>query len=117
MPKGLVGRKGRPVGHRSPTQHGYIKVKVGKGDWRYEHRLVAGTSGDLVTHHRNGDTWDNRAENLEVMTKQAHSAMHGQTGRWARKFDACIACGTQVKRHLSKGLCTTCYQRKPAYAE
>lgn len=31
---------------------------------------------NLVVHHKNGDTRDNRPENLEVMTRSDHSKMH-----------------------------------------
>jgi hypothetical protein len=30
-------------------------------------------------------------------------------GKWAVKHDACIKCGSTNKKHMGKGLCTTCY--------
>lgn len=30
-------------------------------------------------------------------------------GRWARKYDCCVGCGTTKKEHIAKGLCKTCY--------
>ncbi|MCW2925905.1 MAG: hypothetical protein JWM98_3309 [Thermoleophilia bacterium] len=50
----------------------------------YEHRLVAEemlgrrlTSKEHV-HHRNGKRWDNRPENLEVMSASDHAKLGGQ---------------------------------------
>lgn len=30
---------------------------------------------------------------------------------WARKYTKCIQCGTTNKRHISRGLCVSCYQK------
>jgi len=37
---------------------------------------------------------------------------------WARDYDECTTCGSTDRKHLARGLCTTCYyqqyKRKPA---
>jgi len=30
---------------------------------------------------------------------------------WARKHTKCIQCGTINKKHISRGLCVSCYQK------
>lgn len=52
------------------------------GQYVLEHRLVMERHlgrllrPDEVIHHINGDTRDNRVENLEVMQQSAHAALH-----------------------------------------
>jgi len=31
-------------------------------------------------------------------------------GKWSRKYDACINCGTQRRSHRGKGYCTKCHR-------
>lgn len=48
------------------------------------HRLVAiakyGTDAvkDMVVHHKNGVPWDNRPQNLEIMTDSEHKSHHAK---------------------------------------
>jgi hypothetical protein len=90
MAKWNVGEKnGLWKGGRTITQHGYVLVRVGTDHhladvrgYAYEHRLVAEEDlgrrlrpGEQV-HHINGDTTDNRPENLKVAESYAHHRVY-----------------------------------------
>jgi len=55
---------------------------VGKGV--LVHRLLAVAEYgyenvcDNVIHHKNGIRWDNRPDNIEVMTRSEHSKLHAE---------------------------------------
>jgi uncharacterized paraquat-inducible protein A len=34
-----------------------------------------------------------------------------KSGRWSRKYDKCLECGTTERPHYAKGLCARCYMR------
>ena len=76
-PTGVVyGKNGKPIGTRN--KYGYIEVKHSPTKKRYHaHRMVweamygplpAGM--EVVVHHKNGITWDNRIQNLEATTQR-----------------------------------------------
>ena len=88
-----------------------IKTKP-SGRWEYEHRFVTKAPKGFHVHHINGDTLDNRLENLAILSPSEHIKHHNCITKWSKLFDSCLDCGTTTKRHLSHGLCTTCYQRK-----
>jgi hypothetical protein len=75
------GRKGElhpnwmPLGSRSLSSHGYVKVKTERG-WEYEHRVIVGAEPGQVVHHENEDKTDNRPENLIPMANVEHLEMH-----------------------------------------
>lgn len=54
--------------HKEANTWGYV----------YEHRLIAENKinrellPNEIVHHKNGLRWDNRLENLEIMTKYEH---------------------------------------------
>jgi hypothetical protein len=105
-----------PVGskrlHKSGNGLVYVQVKTAEPNkWDYEHRVVANAPKGVHVHHINENTQDNRIENLRLVTPQEHRDAHVVT-TWAKKYTCCTTCGTTEKRHLSFGLCTTCYQRR-----
>lgn len=75
-------------GGRTYTKHGYVLVldkgnpKSDKSGYIFEHRKIMSekVGRDLddeeVVHHINGIKDDNRIENLELMTKGEHIALH-----------------------------------------
>ena len=105
-----------PIGttrkHQSRQGLWYWVVKTAMPDvWEYEHRVLINAPADLHVHHINGNTLDNALSNLALLTPKEHSTEHGLNGKWSRKFDSCLECKSSTRRHLSKGLCTACYQR------
>lgn len=107
-------------GGRSIQPTGYVRVAIGGGRWRYEHRVVAeATLGRPLTsrqqvHHLNGDKADNRPENLVVLGIREHALLHVEhhfapIARWSRDHDACVNCGRTTFQHMSHGYCRSCH--------
>jgi len=95
----------------------YRRIKVARsGKWPYEHRIVVErTLGRKLgprehVHHINGDTLDNRPENLQVLSPEAHRSHHSSITTWSRQYEACVKCGETARKHLARGLCSRCYQ-------
>ena len=74
---------------------------------------------DEVVHYVNGNKLDNRPENLIVLTRAQHSALHTKLdnpnpkltdGRWSKKWQACRHCGTIAEKHYAQGYCEACYR-------
>lgn len=104
----------KPIGTRSTTHSGYIKVKCADGKWRYEHRIVANAPDDMHVHHVNRKTSDNTPDNLQVISNSEHGRLHHTITRWSKLYDACVECGSTERSHCGRGLCFRCWQRMRA---
>jgi hypothetical protein len=108
----------RWAGGRHLMHNGYIRITVGVKQRVYEHRWVMEQhlgrrlARREQVHHLNGDKTDNRIENLELIDIAEHTRIHHMGGRWARKHDACLSCGTTERKHLAHGWCTGCHSRE-----
>ncbi|WP_168216069.1 HNH endonuclease [Halorussus marinus] len=87
-------RRRNPPGHRI-TKSGYEVVETTISGSTREvriHRLVVvaeqgfeALNGKIV-HHRNGIPWDNRPENLEIMSNEEHAKVHRPVEvRWGHR--------------------------------
>ena len=116
---------------RASLKYWMIKIGIGGKGWVYEHRHVAEQKLGRplqkreIAHHINGDTLDNRPENIAVMNASTHSSKHHKDvtshrhdgkvlppGLWSVSFDHCINCGQIDSKHVSHGQCSRCYQRQ-----
>lgn len=74
---------------RMLSEHGYVKVRVGvehplsdPNGYAYEHLLVWCSAGNQrpadgeALHHKNEDKTDNRYDNLALMQRGDHNALH-----------------------------------------
>lgn len=96
--------------------------------WVLEQKLGRKLRRGEVAHHVNGDTHDNREENLGVMTKVQHALHHypkvrknprwgacgyrHPPGVWSKAFLSCQRCHGTERRHKGHGLCTRCHEQK-----
>jgi len=111
------GRVRRRPMQKSRTAHRYERVslmKDGKTHYRYVHRIVCeafhgADPGGAQVAHGNGDSFDNRAENLRWATpkenngdKAAHGTQRrGQTAPNAKISDAAVA---DIRSHKAAGV-------------
>jgi len=64
------------------VKDGYMWVQYKKSKWKLEHRFIMEQilgrelSHTELVHHKNGDTLDNRVENLSVMSRANHALLH-----------------------------------------
>lgn len=108
-------RRNYPIGatriEKSSEGLFYRVIKTPEG-WKYEHRVVTNAPPGTHVHHLNGNTLDNRPENLSVLTPSEHRTAHdGLNGAWSVKFPCCQRCGTTTRKHSARGYCTACYQQ------
>jgi len=99
----------------------YVVVKVAPtGKWQYKHRFVMEQFiGRKLkkrehVHHVDGNTLNNNIDNLQLLINADHNRTTFAITKWSIKYDCCQSCGTTTKKHMSHGLCSTCYQREKA---
>ncbi|MCA8014649.1 HNH endonuclease [Burkholderia vietnamiensis] len=87
--KAAAAKTAAAIGNRTLSSHGYVVVRLGAAQRKYEHVLIAeqalgrplrnfgcGNPNTEVVHHINGMKRDNRKENLLVCTHEYHVALH-----------------------------------------
>lgn len=92
--------------------------------YRYRHVMEEHLGRPLRTdehvHHINGDRTDDRLENLEVLSPEAHGLLHAPTAEavrarweyeWSQDHACCVECGTVERPHTGHGECSRCYFR------
>ena len=59
----------------------------------------------------------NTVENIVPCCHSCNASKHrsDRPGRWSREQDQCVGCGTTERKHITHGLCTTCYSRSRRY--
>ena len=58
--------------HRLADSRGYVRLHILLAEYYYNRKLKPGE----VVHHKNRNRQDNRKENLVIMTKKEHDALH-----------------------------------------
>lgn len=71
-----------PLYRKWDTRDGYERASNGRGSARLTHKLAwsKAFAPGSVLHHKNGNHFDNRPENLQLMTASEHSAHHRSVG-------------------------------------
>ena len=101
--KGIKNGRYKPIGSKAVTREGYVRIKVPGGKWIFLHRVVAeqtlgrklipGRGGENV-HHLNGNTQDNRPENLVVLPAKVHLGLERH-----KRYPKCPVCGYKHPPH------------------
>lgn len=88
--------------------HGYVHIfkpehpEAMKNGYVREHRMIAYDAGLLrnpndEVHHINGIKADNRLENLEIMSKEKHTALTHRGRKVSEKYPKCKFCEVRTK--------------------
>lgn len=85
----------------------YKKLKIdGKTVSEHRHVMEQHLGRKLgaheVVHHKNGDRFDNRVENLEVLDGHAHGLHHGAERQKHPKTSRCKVCGAEFTPEPTK---------------
>lgn len=104
--KHVGSKNGNWRGGQKISKEGYVSIRI-NGRYVYEHRIVAGQilgrrllAGEVV-HHKNGNTSDNRPENIHVFASHSeHMKLHMTSDEAKRR-------GQQAKRALLAALSAT----------
>lgn len=92
----------------------YKKIRLSRTATRDEHRLIMERrlgrrlGFNEVVHHKNHDATDNRPDNLEVLSRSAHSAMH-ITDETIRRV---VAIGKKAEKPLIHGTSNAYFQKR-----
>ena len=75
----------KPVGY-TRVSNGHMQIKCEDGKFRYRARVVwAAANGPIpaarLIHHRNEDPFDDRLDNLQMVTRAEHAAIHSTPER------------------------------------
>jgi hypothetical protein len=104
-------------GGRQIHPQGYILVRH-NGTYILEHRLVMEKhlgrelASSEVVHHKNENKTDNRIENLQLTSGSEHRLLH-PVKTWSKHgHTACVECKRTESKHVTRGLCTRCYDRE-----
>ena len=82
--------------NKDENSDGYRWVYTINNGWQKEHQFVAEWAnnrkvqkGECV-HHVNYKKWDNRPENLKIMTSSEHTTLHNNADKWSEENQAWI---------------------------